>query len=475
MNIYSHLPSAPEALRLSKSLLRSFLGPRSTPAENQPTPIEFDVHINSDTGFFPPQPLARLTGPFEIWESALDEAKENLVLGDNDWDASKTQAGVEWRARVASWSVINTDGLQNLRQQQRAHMVLAWILSYYVHSMPPSTTSDDIIIPRSIAVPLVTVSNALRIAPILTFADTVLWNWELIDRTLPVTIDNMLFHTFSGTDDERNFYVTSARAELGGVEMLRIFNDYQNLPNVNDLTSISKTARDLNKLAGVIDQLTEVIKGVRAVVDPHVFYWEVRPWFEGSQSRGPDEPKWIYEDCAASDTVDLSGPSAGQSSVMHALDIFLDIDHKLKERRAPAPSSENKRSDTGFMERMRRYMPGKHRDYLTHLAASSRPIRALAIQSPAIREPYDAAVTALKKLRDQHIRIACLYIVSMSRTTPPAGCGCPVSAMMEKLEQERAADKAAAKGPSRGTGGNELALLLKAGRDATRRAMIKDN
>jgi len=52
---------------------------------------------------------------------------------------------------------------------------------------------------------------------------------------------------------------------------------------------------------------------------------------------------------------------------MHALDIFLDIDHKLKDRRSPAPSANNKKADLGFMERMRLYMPGKHRDYLEHL------------------------------------------------------------------------------------------------------------
>jgi len=37
---------------------------------------------------------------------------------------------------------------------------------------------------------------------------------------------------FSGTEDERNFYATSARAELAGVEMLHIINDYSKLPNI---------------------------------------------------------------------------------------------------------------------------------------------------------------------------------------------------------------------------------------------------
>ena len=351
-------------------------------------------------------------------------------------------------------------------------MVLAWLVNFYVHSIPPSDIGELIYIPRSLAVPLVDISKILKIAPVLTFADTVLWNWDLVNPHLPVSIENMRFvNLFSGTEDERNFYTTSARAEFAGVEMLRIINDYANLPNVTDRASISTIARDLGKLKNVIEGIDTIIQAVRDVVDPHVFYWEIRPWYEGSQAKGPTEPRWIYEGVPDSDKLDLSGPSAGQSSVMHALDIFLDIDHKLRERRSPAPSPANKKANTGFMERMRLYMPGKHRDYLNHLASTSRPIRQLAKETRELREPYDAAVMALKKLRDMHMRIATLYIVSMSRSSPPVGCGCPVAAMMAKQEKEAAEGK----GPARGTGGNELSALLKAGRDATRRAVLKDN
>jgi indoleamine 2,3-dioxygenase len=201
-----------------------------------------------------------------------------------------------------------------------------------------------------------------------------------------------------------------------------------------------------------------------------VFYWQIRPWYVGSNVKGPTGPDWIYEGVEDSDLLDLSGPSAGQSSIMHALDIFLDVDHKLERRRVPAPSEENKRADTGFMERMRRYMPGKHRDYLNRLAASPRPLRDLAQQTPQLRELYNTAVMALKKLRDLHMRIATIYIVTMARSTPSAPPGCPVSAMLAKMEAERIV----ASVPARGTGGNELSLLLKAGRDATRRTVVMD-
>lgn len=312
------------------------------------------------------------------------------------------------------------------------------------------------------------VSQVLRIAPVLTFADTVLWNWELVDPKQPATLENMRFgqELFSGTEDERNFYFGSARADLIGVQMLHIFNDYHNLPNVTDLSSISKINRLLARLAAVIQEIDESVQSMRQIVDPHIFYWEVRPWFNGSPS-SPSDAAWIYEGVENMSKLDLSGPSAGQSSVMHALDLFIDVDHKLRQRRYPAPSDANKRADHGFMERMRRYMPGKHRDYLAYIAEYPRPIREVAQSTPAVRDAYNTAVTALKKLRDRHMRVACLYIVSMSRSTMPP-VGCPMYAMARRMERE-----AAKTGPATGTGGNQLSLLLKAGRDATARTALK--
>lgn len=143
---------------------------------------------------------------------------------------------------------------------------------------------------------------------------------------------------------------------------------------------------------------------------------------------------------------------------MHALDIFLDIDHKLAQKRLPAPSEANKKADTNFMDRMRQYMPGLHRAYLQYLTASPRSVRDVAQRHPALREPYNAAVAALKELRDFHIRIVTLYVVTQSHSAPPPNV------------QIRERDG----GVARGTGGNEASNLLKHGRDATTRAMLRD-
>ncbi|KAG5645082.1 hypothetical protein DXG03_007173 [Asterophora parasitica] len=397
MDVIHLLPSPPQFFRLffrlALSLFTSTLHANYRRAlDERRSHMEFD--IDSETGFFPPCKLPQLPKTFHIWEHALSEANEILYLKDDDREEAiaKRPLGEAWRSSIRAWPVLDTEHLQHdLRLLQRAHLVLAWLVNFYVHSQPPRTDSTaDILIPKSLALPLVAVSRCLGIAPVLTFADTVLWNCEPIDPSQPLSSDNIQFtNLFSRTEDERNFYLASARAELRGVEMLRIIDDYTNLPTFTDLTTISKVSRDLNRLAGIIGDISEVIQSVRSMCDPHAFYFDIRPWFEGSGAKGPNAPKWIYEGVEDSENLDLSGPSAGQSSVMHALDLFLDIDHTLRERRVPAPSESNKRADHGFMDRMRRYMPGRHREYLNFVAATPKSVRVLAQSISTLRDPLE--------------------------------------------------------------------------------------
>jgi len=327
-------------------------------------------------------------------------------------------------------------------------LVLAWLVQFYVHSIPPSQSQSPTIVPKTLAIPLVAVSKILGIAPILTYADTVLWNAAPKNPDFPISADNMKFqHLFSGTDDEEAFYTTSAAVELRGAEILQIIEEYHRLPNLTEITTVAKVANDLRRVAAIIAEMSDIVQSVRASCDPHVFYWAIRPWYKGADADGPSSPGWIYEGIENTNRLDLSGPSAGQTPVMHGLDIWLDIDHKLKQRRSPAPSEDNKKADHGLLICRRRYMPATHREYLRYVETSPRPIRDLSRQVPALREPFNAAVSALKKMRDAHIRVACLYIVTMSKSTPGSRKACPMIAMMERAKRE---ESSSTKAPVRG-------------------------
>ena len=187
-----------------------------------------------------------------------------------------------------------------------------------MHSIPPSTRSERLVVPASLAVPLVSVSDVLGIAPILTFADTVLWNWALEDPTKPLSPDNIRSQTlFTQGKDEHNFYMCCASIELRGVEALRIIDEYNNMSFTDHPHAILQIAESLSRLSTVIDDLTTILKSVRDTCDPHAFYFDIRPWFRGSDANGPDSPAWIYEGIHPSRQLELSGPSAGQSSTMY--------------------------------------------------------------------------------------------------------------------------------------------------------------
>ena len=85
-------------LRLALSLFASLLA-YLYPKHN-PSVASFD--IDPRTGFFPPKPLPFLGGLFAIWEAALNSARDNLSLGEDDSDhaVAKRPFGQLWRTRI---------------------------------------------------------------------------------------------------------------------------------------------------------------------------------------------------------------------------------------------------------------------------------------------------------------------------------------------------------------------------------------
>jgi indoleamine 2,3-dioxygenase len=346
---------------------------------------------------------------------------------------------------------------------RRGHLVLVFIMHIYVHSSPPNPrVQSPITIPAPISVPLVKVSKQLGITPIMTYADTVPWNWKLIDPSLPVSTSNIQSNTLlSGTPDENAFYMTSAKIELRGVEALTLMRESLNEAFLADRLALKRITAYLNKLAKVIDELTEILMKVREECDPGVFYNSIRPWFNGGTSNPGGG--WTFEGVDALEAElfrFLGGPSAGQSSLIHALDLFLGVDHATPASENSHPPSSTS-DDRTFLARQEQYMPRHHRAFLHHLRAREFPIRQLLSSpyntpsvpsaTPEYTSAYNEAVLALKRFRDGHIRIATLYIVSQARKVPPK----------EGEETE-----------VRGTGGTSLVRFLKGARDETIRTLV---
>ncbi|KAF8502755.1 Indoleamine 2,3-dioxygenase [Russula emetica] len=454
-----------------------------------------DFDVDTRTGFMPPNPpLARLPSQWEPWEQLLDEAQSyRLQLGKkiNITDEEKARSE-SWRARVAQLPTLPTADLyQSELLLRRSHHVLAWTMHFYIHSLP---TEAEIRIPAPITVPLLQICVQLQLPPVITYSDDVLYNWALkVPSTEPTpALDNLRCLTlFTGTRDEEEFYLASARIELRGVDALEIMRATMDELFVGDTLASRRITRYLQSLIRVLDDLARLLLAVRDGCDPDVFYHVIRPWFNGADS---GSRKWTFEglddDAGMGLRVptELSGPSAAQSSLIHAFDAFLGVDHTSPNPAHPPttfPSSSpvtptltlEVRAPTTiatatvtvhvppkppFLTRMRAYMPRHHRNFLHHLGAVPRPLRAAVAQmgDAALTEAYNASVDALRRFREAHLRIVALYIVG------PSHRGAHTSTSATTLTSPVAPRLLL------GTGGTDLIRFLKGVRDRTSEATL---
>jgi len=329
----------------------------------------------------------------------------------------------------------------------------------------------------------------------MTYSDDVLYNWALkVPSAEPMpAFDNLRSLTlFTGTRDEEEFYLTSARIELRGVDVLEIMRATMDELFVGDALAAHRITRYLHSLVRVLDDLALILLAVRDGCDPDVFYHSIRPWFNGADSGAR---KWFFDGLDAHPELvlpdELSGPSAAQSSLIHALDLFLGIDHtpttpSSSPTLEPAPAggaatSAHVPPKAPFLVRMRAYMPRHHRNFLRHLAAAPRPLRAAVERTgnAALTDAYNAALAALRRLRDAHLRIVTLYIVGPSHRAPP-GSRAPTLTMQAKeiagaVKVGFANGTCSGSGPTllRGTGGTDLIRFLKGVRDRTSEAALE--
>ncbi|KAK0236233.1 Indoleamine 2,3-dioxygenase [Armillaria nabsnona] len=418
-----------------------------------------DFDVDNRTGFMPPHPpLARLPGQWEPWEAIFQEAQESeLQLGDKPGlTDAQSRVSETWRSRVRNLPLLPIDDLKASEVMlRRGRHVLAWIMHFYIHSLPPNAS---IIIPRPITIPLLKISAQLQLPPVLTYSDDVLYNWDLkTPSESPVpALDNLRSQSlFTNTNDEQEFYLTSARMELRGVEALELMRATMDEAFVGDDIAMRRITGFLHRLSTVIDELKVLLLSVREGCNPEVFYHDIRPWFKGADS-DPQKREWTFEGLDESDIAypsELSGPSAGQSSLVHALDIFLGVDRYSHSSDITGEGSGDISAKKAFLSRMQSYMPRHHRHFLNHLSNNPRPLRDIVMGGgdQKLLEAYNEAVGSLKTFRDAHIIIVTLYIIG------PAG---------------RARSQQKSETPLKGTGGTELAKFLKDVRDSTAGALL---
>ncbi|OGM47649.1 indoleamine 2 [Aspergillus bombycis] len=353
--------------------------------------------------------------------------------------------------------------LQTEPEWRRAYVLLTFMLHGYIWGCPNPVE----IIPPPLAIPLLQVSAHVELRPIATFAGLCLWNYKVIDADKchadPANL--LIGFTFTGTDDEKWFYLISVAIEADGARVVSLMTDLITASQRQDRVAVKKGLESLCKAIGHVRLL---LLRMYERCDPHVFYHHLRPFLHGTKNAvNVGLPLGvIYNDGAGSQRyTQYRGGSNAQSSLIQLFDIVLGIEHSAAER--------------AFLLEMREYMPGPHRRFLETIPLHANMCEFVR-KHPCDEElsvAYASAVRMLRSLRNAHLRIVSRYIIVESKKTGPVSCSIcnsrtntsnPLEALKDPcLERSRENDIRKSGGVLRGTGGTPLVQFLKRIRDDT--------
>ncbi|KAI2465448.1 indoleamine 2,3-dioxygenase [Annulohypoxylon bovei var. microspora] len=417
----------------------------------------------SKNGFLPDRkPLRRLSNPYYApWESLLGDLpsliKERVI-----------------RKAVDRIQVLSTKKLHAEEEWRRAYVVLSFLAHAYIWGGEKPSE----VLPLTVSVPFLRVSDHLSLPPVATYAALNLWNFTCTGSDFQDLDKLQALHTFSGTQDESWFYTVSVAMEAQGAYIIPVM--LKALEAIQERDYLT-TTRALDELTICIGKLGRLLDRMDEKCDPMVFYHQIRPYLAGSKNMGAAGlPNGVlYEDGdGALSWKQLRGGSNGQSSLIQFFDAVLGVEHRSSGNGARtnlAVSSVTSEAAPTFHEEVRHYMPGPHREFL-ECVSSMKSLKEIANECDKcdesdeqrqLRLSFQAATKALGDFRNRHMQLVTRYIIVPSRKksqAPVINLATASSRPDRKVEKELT-----------GTGGTALIPFLKQTRDETYLAGIKSS
>ncbi|ELU40239.1 IDO domain-containing protein [Rhizoctonia solani AG-1 IA] len=438
-----------------------------------------EYSISHLTGFAPPKskaPAVKFSSPsLDPW---LDVSLKIATL--------LTESNEAFRSGVEKLPLLAVPDSAPIEEWRLAYTVLSTVGAAYIWGKDPESGIVDKL-PYVIACPLQDVADALGVEPGLTYIVGGIWNHQYREERSSEE-DGQLDTIVSFTDapDETHFNLTTLRVERAGgdgllqglivsqlvARAIRLTmsashnhnshdhgpHSHQTPGNLMSLDEVHQAMADaFHKMETSISQCTVELSKMRNGCGVDFFYNEL------SQPNGVFYPS--SPDGTKGEWLKLSGATAGQSSLFQAFDALLMVVHPNNQDQGP------------FAKKMRKAMPGKQyilfrpslRENLSpdyrhfgpqlYSAGYIQSLLSKPESSPgerAVIGGYNATVRELEGFRNEHIKIVTLYVIGPARRA-----------------QQTTAGGAEDDSQMRGTGGSNLARLLKGMRDDTKRTTLE--
>lgn len=260
----------------------------------------------------------------------------------------------------------------------------AFIAARLIHG---DALDEGRVLTRSIAQPLLALSQSAGRPAGLTYATYVLANWlePLPPRCEPDSI--LVPRTFSGTADEVWFIAVHLSIESIGGEIVDAIADCQ---SALDGGGSHRLVAAINRIAGAIRWATAILGRIDQGIDPEVFRREIRPHLHGFAN--------VTFEASPPASVSYVGETGAQSGVVQAIDLVLAIRHDDAMERA--------------LTRFRECAPPAHRDFMVGAETVGSRLAAEATSDPLVRRAYVRALACLHAFRDRHVTVVERYLHS---------------------------------------------------------------
>lgn len=362
-------------------------------------------NVESENGFLmQPEPLAQVSSALAPDQPvALGDilAVERLAA-----DLSHLIEGGQIRRELDALPVIDFSGIRGTSDLctsliiERLQQIYTYFANAYVYAVGEAQST---VIPASVAVPLVQLSNRVERPPIMAYCNYTLGNWQKVDPAGEMVVENLRMNQlFLDLPDEAWFARVHVEVEAKAGAALGAMLDAITASQRGDLNAVVDALDVLqNGLRSMILAFNKMSKGC----DPDVYYRRIRPYLFGLNDI-------VYEGVEAfgGQPQTFRGASGAQSAVVPALVAGLGVLHERS-------------SLMQHLDVMRAYMPVPHRQFIDRLSDS--PLRAFVQargHGSAAAEAYNTCLRELMGFRKLHLHYASVFIFQRSQE-PPLGTG----------------------------------------------------
>ena len=341
---------------------------------------------------------------------------------------------VQSRINSLAKNSFSVDYLIKNKKSREINLAMAQ-LSFIGHAYIWGGNKPQNVLPEVVSDPWVKLSKYLGRPPILSYASYCLDNWYKIDKSEPISLNNVaLINNFLGGVDEDWFVTIHVCIEDAATEAI---DSAYNLSLLNNKNSVNEFSLELKKIVKSLKKVNNIFAKMPEKCDPYVYYHRVRPYIFGTKDNPDLKEGLIYENQYQNIPQFFRGETGAQSSIIPFLDGALGIYH----------TNDNLRP---YLNEMRDYMPPKHRKMIENVEERSVAKECID-KSKKLKLEYNQCLEEIRRFRAQHLEFAASYIHKQSKAKNAFGSGGSTF---------------------RGTGGTPFMRYLKKHRDETNKQKI---